>query len=288
MAFLWQRVFHLSGKGPPMSDLTITRLTGAVGAEISGVDLNRISESQFDTLRDTLFDRGVVVLRGQNITPEAHIALAERFGDIDVNRFFTPVATHPVIAEVRTRADQNTVIGGTWHSDHSYDPEPAMASILVARELPPYGGDTLFASMTAACAGLSDGLRAMLGQMNAWHSDGSFAQSGFDMGKDAAAFRPPSLHPVLIRHPDTGAQAVYVNGDFTTHFDGWSKEESRPLLDYLYRTVTQPQYCCRVRWTPGSVGIWDNRTVQHFATADYQGHARLMHRITVKGQALTA
>jgi taurine dioxygenase len=269
-----------------MSDLSVTRLTGAVGAEISGVDLNRISDSQFETLCDTLFRRGVVILRDQDISPEAHIALAERFGEIDVNRFFTPVAAHLMIAEVRIRAEQNTVIGGTWHSDHSYDPEPAMASILVARELPPYGGDTLFASMTAACAGLSEGLRDTLSGLSAWHSDGSFARSEFDMGKDAAAFRPPSLHPVLIRHPETGERAVYVNGDFTTRFDGWSEEESRPLLEYLYRAVTQPQYCCRVRWTPGSVGIWDNRTVQHFATADYQGHARLMHRITVKGQAL--
>jgi taurine dioxygenase len=140
--------------------------------------------------------------------------------------------------------------------------------------------------MTAACAGLSEGLRDTLSGLSAWHSDGSFARSEFDMGKDAAAFRPPSLHPVLIRHPETGERAVYVNGDFTTRFDGWSDEESRPLLEYLYRAVTQPQYCCRVRWTQGSVVIWDNRTVQHFATADYQGHARLMHRITVKGQAL--
>lgn len=271
-----------------MGKATVTRLTGNVGVEISGIDLNRLTDTQFDLLSEAVFDRGVAVMRDQDVSEEAHIALAERFGEIDVNRFFTPVASHPIIAEVRTRPDQNLVIGGTWHSDHSYDPEPAMASILVARELPPYGGDTLFASMTAACAGLSEGLRAMLSSLNAWHSDGSFAGSDLGLGHDETAFRPPSLHPVLIRHPQTGAQAVYVNGDFTTHFDGWTVDESRPLLNYLYQAVTQPQFCCRVKWAPGSVGIWDNRTVQHFATADYQGHARLMHRITVKGQALSA
>jgi taurine dioxygenase len=262
----------------------ITRMTGNVGAEMSGLDLNHLTEDQFASLRDTLFRRGVVVLRDQNITPEAHIALAQRFGNIDVNRFFTPVATHPNIAEVRTRPDQKRVIGGTWHSDHSYDPEPAMLSILAARELPPYGGDTLFASMTAAYAGLSRGLQDMLSGLSAWHSDASFSGSKLGLGGDKAAFRDASLHPVIIRHPDTGEQAVYVNGDFTTHFDGWSVEESRPLLEYLYRAVTAPQYCCRLHWTPGSVGLWDNRAVQHFATADYQGHGRLMHRITVKGQ----
>ena len=266
--------------------MQITKLTGRCGAEITGLDLNTLDQPGFDTLQAALFDHGVIAIRDQSLTAEAHIALAERFGDIDINRFFTPVASHPMIAEVRTRADQADVIGGTWHTDHSYDPCPAMISILAARTLPPYGGDTLFASMTAACAALSDGLRATLGGMSAWHSDGSFAGSKLVDDPEAGAFRDPSLHPVLIRHPQSGAVALYVNGDFTTHFDGWTAQESAPLLAHLYAFATQPQFTCRLRWRPGTVAIWDNRLVQHFATADYAGHDRLMHRITVQGHPL--
>lgn len=269
-----------------MSDVDVRRMSGHCGAEIFGIDLNTLDDSGFDVIRDALFDAGVVVLRDQALEPPAHIALAERFGKIDVNRFFTPVADWPIIAEVRTRADQAQVIGGTWHTDHSYDPAPAMCSILVARDLPPAGGDTHFASMTAVAQALSPGLRATLETLDAWHSDASFTNGQLNIDPESEAFRAPSLHPVLIRHPHTGAQALYVNGDFTTHFDGWTREESAPLLAYLYHFATQPIFTCRIRWTPGSVAIWDNRLVQHYATADYPGHARLMHRITVEGQAL--
>jgi len=266
--------------------MKVSKLSGYVGAEITAVDLNTVDDPTFDALRDALFAHGVVVIRDQDITPQAHIALAERFGEIDVNRFFNPVQGYPRIAEVRTNPEQTRVIGGEWHSDHSYDAAPAMASILVARELPPYGGDTLFASQVAAAANLSDGLRETLQSLNAVHSDGSFTQSVLGE-RDADAFRGAVSHPMLIKHPQTGQEALFVNGDFTTHIDGWSEAESKPLLEYLYRYCTQPAFCCRIKWATGSVAIWDNRLVQHFATADYQGHARLMHRVTIKGQPLT-
>ena len=265
----------------------IQKLTGHCGARLTGVDLNDIGARDFADLKSALFSHGVVTMPDQALSPEGHIALAERFGPIDVNRFFTPVQTHPMIAEVRTKPDDSLVIGGTWHSDHSYDPAPAMASILVAREIPPFGGDTQFASMTAAANALSPGLRSMLEGLQAWHSDASFRNSSLDMNQDDAAYHGGVLHPVLIRHPDSGAQALYVNGDFTTHFEGWTEEESAPLLAYLYRFATQPAFTARVTWEAGTVAIWDNRLVQHFATADYLGHARLMHRITVQGVPLT-
>ncbi len=269
-----------------MPGWNITKMSGHCGAVLSGMALARAGQADLEAVQQALFAHGVVVLPDQHLTPADHIRLAEVFGPIDVNRFFTPVADHPMIAEVRTNPDQKAVIGGTWHTDHSYDPAPAMCSILSAQEVPPYGGDTHFASMTAAAAALSDGLRATLAGMKAWHSDGSFANSRVGIKERPEAHRPPALHPVLIRHPETGAQAVYVNGDFTTHFDGWTAEESAPLLDYLYRFVTQPIFTCRVVWSPGMVAIWDNRLVQHYATADYTGHARLMHRITVQGVPL--
>ncbi|MGH1578377.1 TauD/TfdA dioxygenase family protein [Planktotalea sp.] len=266
--------------------MDIRKLSGAVGAELTGLDLNALTDAGFSDLKAALFAHGMVVVRRQSLTPEAHIALAERFGKIDTNRFFTPVATHPMIAEVRTSPEMTRVIGGTWHTDHSYDPAPAMCSILAARELPPYGGDTLFASMTAAYEGLSEGLKSTLRSLSAVHSDGSFAQSRVGIEADASAHRAPALHPCVIAHPETGAPCLYVNGDFTENFVGWSAEESAPLLSYLYAHATRPEYSCRLRWEEGSVAIWDNRLVQHFASADYAGHGRLMHRITVEGVAL--
>lgn len=269
-----------------MERMEITKLSGAVGAQIKGLDLHKLDTSQFDVLRETLFRHGMVVIRDQSLTPEAHIALAERFGKIDINRFFTPLKTHPMIAEVRTKPDMTRVIGGTWHTDHSYDAAPAMCSILAARELPPYEGDTLFASMTAAYEGLSDGLKTTLRSLRAVHSDGSFAASNVGIDADASALKAPAIHPVVIAHPTTGAPCLYVNGDFTLTFEGWTPEESAPLLAYLYQHATRPEYTCRVTWQEGSVAIWDNRLVQHFACADYAGHGRLMHRITVEGVGL--
>ena len=269
-----------------MSGWTIDKLAGHCGARLSGVRLEGASDTALGQMRAALFEHGVIVMPDQHLSPETHIAVAEFFGPIDVNRFFTPVAAHPMIAEVRTSPKQAAVIGGTWHTDHSYDAAPAMCSILSAQDLPPYGGDTHFASMSAACAALSPGLRKMLGGVRAWHSDGSFANSNVGIESEAAAFRDPVLHPAIIKHPITSAPCVYVNGDFTTRFDGWTVEESAPLLAYLFAFITQPIFTARVVWEPGMVAIWDNRLVQHYATADYAGHARLMHRITVHGVAL--
>ncbi|GAB5438896.1 TauD/TfdA dioxygenase family protein [Falsiruegeria mediterranea] len=269
-----------------MTEVSVRPIAGHVGAEIEGLSLNTLDDAGFATVRDALFAHGVVFFRDQDLSHEGHIALAERFGTIDVNRFFTPVATHPQIAEVRTEPHHAQVIGGTWHTDHSYDAAPAMCSILVARELPPFGGDTLFASQTAAYEHLSDGLKLTLEGLNAWHSDASFSEGIQDERLSDEGVSQPVLHPAVIRHPQTGQKALYVNGDFTTHFEGWSRPESQPLLDYLYDYCTQPAFACRFRWEPGSVAIWDNRLVQHYAVADYQGSRRLMHRVTVEGQVL--
>lgn len=269
-----------------MPDWTIQKLAGHCGARLTGGNLTDVSAENLSPVKAALYAHGVVAIPDQHLSPEAHTDLAQAFGDIDINRFFTPVPEHPHIAEVRTRSDQAQVIGGTWHTDHSYDSVPAAISILSAQVIPPYGGDTHFASMTAACDTLSSGLRTTLNGMSAWHSDASFADSTLEMNQDPAAYQGGVRHPVVIRHPETGAAALYVNGDFTTHFDGWSAEESAPLLDYLYRFCTQPILTCRVIWEPGMVVLWDNRLVQHYATADYTGHERLMHRITVTGTAL--
>lgn len=269
-----------------MGSWKIKKMSGHCGARLEGVSLVNASKSDLEEMQSALFEYGVIVLPDQNLTPENHINLAEFFGPIDVNRFFTPVASHPMIAEVRTSAGQSAVLGGTWHTDHSYDAAPAMCSILSAQQLPPYGGDTHFASMTAAYEALSPGLKKILTSLRAWHSDSSFSESNVGLESNLDAFRNPVLHPVIIKHPVTNEPCVYVNGDFTTHFENWSREESSTLLSYLYTFVTQPIFTARVVWEPGMVAIWDNRLVQHYATADYAGNTRLMHRITVEGVPL--
>lgn len=264
----------------------VNKLSGHCGARLTGLSLADPSPEIIASLKQHLFAHGVVALPNQHLTPAAQTRLAEAFGPINVNRFFTAVADHPHIAEVRTNPDQTTVIGGTWHSDHSYDAEPAAISILSAQVIPPHGGDTHFASQTAAFAAFSPGLKNTLTSLWALHSDASFAGSALEMNQDPDAYKGAVRHPAVIKHPETGVAALYVNGDFTTQFDGWTVEESAPLLSYLYSFCTQPILTCRVQWAPGMVVLWDNRLVQHYATADYAGHARLMHRITVAGTAL--
>jgi len=276
--------------------IQVRRLTGGCGAEISGVDLARLSNRQWEEVRHAFVDNGVIFFRDQDLTPEQHIQFARRWGPIDINRFFTPVEGYPEIAEVRKEKAQKTNIGGGWHTDHSYDPAPAMGSILLAREVPEEGGDTLFASMYAAYEALSDGLRHTLEGLRAIHSDehvfgakGYHKQTSDTTGRigNAHAVRGEVSHPVVITHPESGRKALYVNPSFTVRFDGWSEADSKPLLEHLYRHATRPEFTCRFRWTPGAMAFWDNRATWHYAANDYHGERRLMHRITVAGRPLS-
>jgi len=274
-------------------EISVTKLSPHVGAEIGGVEIaGGVSDAQFAEIRQAYADHGVIFFRDQEITPDDHIAFAKRWSDINVNRFFTPVASHPNIAEVRKEPDQRMNIGTHWHTDHSYDQIPAMGSILVAREVPEVGGDTLFASMAAPCEALSEGLRSTLANMRAFHTSerafGPYADklSG-RIGNEELALQN-ATHPVIIKHPLSGRPCLYVNTDFTVNFEGWSEADSRPLLKYLYGLVTELEFTCRFDWRPGSIAIWDNRAVQHKALNDYHGHRRLMHRITLEGVPLEA
>ncbi|MCW5748910.1 MAG: TauD/TfdA family dioxygenase [Alphaproteobacteria bacterium] len=277
--------------------IEVRRLTGGCGAEVLGVDVNALSNRQWQEVRHAFADHGVIFFRDQSLTPEQHIAFARRWGPIDINRFFKPVEGHPEIAEVRKEPEQTANIGGGWHTDHSYDEAPAMGSILVAREVPPDGGDTLFASMYAAYETLSEGLRRTLEGLRAIHSDahvfgprGYHKTTGEAVGRigNADAVRGEVVHPVVIRHPESGRKALYVNPAFTLRFEGWSEADSKPLLEHLYRHATRPEFTCRFRWAPGSIAFWDNRATWHYAANDYQGERRLMHRITVAGCKLSA
>ena len=265
--------------------------SGALGVEIHGVDLAQpLEDGTVAEIRAALAEQGVVFFRDQKLTPEQHIAFAERFAVININRFFKTALGYPQVAEVRKEPDQKKNIGGSWHTDHSYDQIPALGSILLAREVPERGGDTLFASMALAYEALSDGLKQTLASLKAVHSSrhvfGAKAAykiaTGERLGNTDLATQD-AVHPVIIRHPESGRKTLYVNPGFTTHFDGWTAEESKPLLDYLYAHAGRPEFQTRFQWREGSIAFWDNRATWHFAINDYHGDRRLMHRITLEG-----
>ena len=281
------------------TNIDVIPQSASVGAEIHGVDLaGELSNEQFSEVRQAFHEHGVIFFREQKLSPEQHLAFARRFGAVNINRFFSPVDGHPEIAEVLKEPDQKKNIGAVWHTDHSYDQIPALGSALYGKEIPPLGGDTLFASMAAAFDALSDGLKDTLRSMRAVHSsrhvfgparyaaEGSPEEIGGRLGNPELATQD-AVHPVVIRHPDTGRETLYVNRTFTVRFDGWTEDESRPLLDFLYAHGARPEFSCRFRWQKDSLALWDNRATWHVALNDYHGHRRYMHRITIEGVALS-
>ncbi|WZK89599.1 TauD/TfdA family dioxygenase [Aliisedimentitalea scapharcae] len=274
--------------------MQISPLTGGLGAELHGADIR--DPAHFDPIAQAFATHSVIVIRDQtDVTPEDHLTFARQFGTINVNRFFTPVPGHPEIATVLKEKDQTEAVGEGWHTDHSYDDEPAMGSILRAIDVPPVGGDTLFVSMGMAFDTLSPTLQTFLMGLSAWHSsrhvfgaaaaDSEAVKSGRLANADAAT--QDVLHPIVIRHPLSGRKGLFVNPVFTTRIDGLTPAESDALLQFLYAHCQQPELHCRVRWNAGDITMWDNRATWHKAINDYHGYRRYMHRITVNGCALT-
>lgn len=267
-----------------------------VGAEIGGVDLAReLSDEDFATIRRAYADHGVIFFRDQDITEEQHIAFARRWAPIDINRFLSAHPRHPEIAVLRKEADQTENIGGAWHTDHSYDQIPAMGSVLVARQLPPEGGNTLFSSMYAAYDALSDETKEKLAPLKAIHSAkhifGKDAFYGKERGdrignSGVADALQDSVHPVVITHPLSGKKALFVNIAYTTQIIGWTAEQTGAFVAEMFLHCTQPQFVYEFEWKPGSIAFWDNRSTWHYAKNDYHGHRREMHRITVRGEPL--
>ncbi|MEM7224932.1 MAG: TauD/TfdA family dioxygenase [Pseudomonadota bacterium] len=275
--------------------MDIRPISPALGAEIHGVDLaDDLGEDAFGAIRQALWDHGVIFFRDQALTPDQHLAFAQRWGEINVNRFFKPVEGYPMIAEVRKEPHQETNIGGNWHTDHSYDDIPAMGSVLYAREVPSVGGDTLFASMAKAYEALSDGMKATLAPLKAVHSSRHvFGAAGYKIDQDMedrtgnqGLATQDAVHPIVLSHPETGRKGLYVNPVFTQGIEGWRDEESKPLLDYLYQHAARPEFVCRFQWRQGSLAVWDNRATWHYAANDYAGQRRLLHRITIEGVPL--
>ena len=274
--------------------IDIRPISGGVGVEVGGVDLSEtLDDAAFDAIRAAFIDHGLIFFRGQTLTPEQHIAFAERWGDININRFFPRVEGYDQIALVAKEKAERANIGGGWHTDHSYDAIPAMGSILLARETPPIGGDTLFACMYKAYESLSEGLKETLAGMRAVHSsrhifgsESAYKETMEGRLHNAEQATQDAVHPVVITHPESGRKALYVNPAFTLRFDGWTEEESQPLLHHLYRRATLMEHTTRFAWAEGSIAFWDNRCTWHYALNDYHGARREMHRITIEGSAL--
>ena len=278
-----------------MSKLKLIPTSGSIGVEIHNVDLSKeLSETTFSEIRETFIDHGLIFFRDQDLSPEDHLRFAKRWGEININRFFARVEGYEQIAEVRKEQDQEMNIGGSWHTDHSYDQIPAMGSILLAKKTPKVGGDTLFANMYRAYEALSEGMKATLERMKACHSsqhvfgaEASYAEASSNRIRNPELATQNAVHPVIITHPESKRKALYVNPEFTVNFEGWTIEESKPLLDFLTKHSTRMENTTRFHWQPGSMAFWDNRCTWHYALNDYPGERRLMHRITVEGSALS-
>ena len=275
--------------------MKITAFSEGCGAVVTDLPLANLTNDALVELRGVFAEYGLLFFRNQDLTPDQHLEFAERFGRIVINKFFKPTTEFPQIAEVRKEKTQQTNIGGGWHTDHSYDAIPAMGSILVARTLPKTGGDTQFANLAAAYDALPEDLKNRIENLRAVHSNTHlYGENGLyrltDLSEQLGGMDRvgDATHPVVIIHPESGRKVLYVNPGHTIQFEGWDFTTSRALLDELYKHVVQPQFTCSFNWLPGSVTFWDNRCTWHQANNDYQGQARLMHRITLAGSALTA
>jgi taurine dioxygenase len=272
------------------TSLVIEPVAGALGAELSGVDLAKpLSSDTVAAIRRAWLEHGVIFFREQDLPPATFLTFARLFGEPIEYPFVKGLAEQPEIIPVLKEANERINFGGIWHSDTAYLDLPPMASMLIAREVPPAGGDTLFASMYLAYETLSDGMKRLLSGLVGINSSASADVSKTredrmkDSAREDARKEYVAHHPVVRTHPETGRKALYVNVAHTVGIEGLTREESGPILEYLFRHQIKPELTCRFRWRPHSIAFWDNRCVQHNAVNDYQGHRRLMHRITLGG-----
>ena len=266
------------------ASIQVDKLTPHAGAEIRGVDLAQpLDEPTFKEIHAALIDNGVIFFRDQHLTPGQQKAFGRLFGELHMH----PAAPrelpeHPEILVIHADENSKHVAGENWHSDVSCDLEPPLGSILYMHELPPVGGDTLFASMYAAYEALSEPMKRFLEPLTAMH-EGEHVYRGRYGVNDAGRVFPKAEHPVIRTHPVSGRKALFVNGGFTTRIKQLKRPESDAVLQLLYRHVETPEFHCRFRWQVNSVAFWDNRCVQHHAMWDYYPQRRHGHRVTIKG-----
>jgi taurine dioxygenase len=285
--------------------ITVQPVAGALGAAISGVDLAQIDDETFDEIVTAWKEHLVIFFRDQRLSPDQQIAFSKRFGEIHYHPFIKGMDEHPEILELIKEENATKTFGSTWHTDQMFNPKPAKATILYAKETPDVGGDTMFANGYLAYETLSDGMKALCDTLKTWNvGDRDKLQAG-DTGNPGVArgeryknnpamaakvLQPPkeqqteTAHPLVRTHPETGRKALYI-GNHTQNLEGFDPKEAKPILDYLKAHAVQPELTCRFAWQPRSLAIWDNRCTQHKALNDYPGKRRRMHRITIAGDA---
>ena len=269
--------------------MEIRRIAGALGAEILGIELSSATDDEISFIRKAWLAHLVVFFRDQPLSPEEFMAFARRIGKPIEYPFVKGIPGFAEIIEVKKLEHEKINFGGVWHSDTTYLEIPPMASLLLAREIPPAGGDTLFANQYLAYEALSGGMKRMLaGLVGVSNSaKANVTRTREDRiksdGGDAAGKELVAEHPVVRTHPETGRKALYVNFAHTQRFKDMTVEESAPLLEFLFEHQVKPEFTCRFAWQPGSLAMWDNRCTQHNPVNDYYGYRRVMHRITLAG-----
>ena len=274
-----------------MGKMEIRRLTPAIGAEICDLDLSKpLSNAQWLDVHDAFLTHQVLVFRDQALTAESMVDLARRFGRIGAYPFLKSLDGHPEITEVIKEAEEKINFGGLWHTDTSYLETPPMGSLLYAKEVPPVGGDTLFANMYMAFDTLSPALRDWLRGVKVVNRSDKAAAAATrveQIGRIGAAENAKpvyeAIHPLVRTHPETGRPSLYAHIGHSVRFEGMSEEESAPMLNYLFQHQIRPEFQCRIAWRPGTLTVWDNRCTLHNAMNDYHGHRRHMWRITIEG-----
>jgi len=271
----------------------IRKIAGALGAEISGVDLaGPLDDRVFAEIHAALLEHLVIFFRDQHLTPEQHIAFGRRFGELHVHPYIPNLEGYPEIIKLKSAEDgpgEMAYQSNTWHTDLTYSAEPPMASILYGVTVPEAGGDTMWNNLYAAYEGLSPRMRAFVDDLTATHNIVTSMPANFmeqnwapDQLKRLQEMTPPVEHPVVRTHPETGRKCLFVNRNFTSHINELSRFESDSLLRLLYEHIEQPEYVVRFHWREGSLAMWDNRCTQHYALTDYRS-LRVMHRVTVCG-----
>jgi len=270
--------------------LQVRPVAGALGAEILGIDLSHdLGEESVAAIRAAWLKHLVIFFRDQTLPPAAFLGVARRFGQAVEYPFIKGIEGFPEITPVIKLEHETMNFGGLWHSDTAYLECPPMATMLIAREVPPFGGDTLFANMYLAYETLSDGMKRMLDGLVTVNSSAKADVTKTredrmrDGAKESAKTQYTAEHPVVRTHPETGRKALYINGGHTVRFKDMTEQESAPLLQFLFQHATRPEFTCRFRWDVGSIALWDNRCTQHNPINDYHGFRRVMHRVTLAG-----
>jgi alpha-ketoglutarate-dependent taurine dioxygenase len=268
----------------------VEHLAPFVGSEISGLDLSKaIAPETLADLKKLWLERKVLFFRDQKLTPDEQVTFTRQFGEVDKYPFLKGIEGNPLVAPVLKLPEETINFGGIWHSDTTYLETPAGGASLYALELPPLGGDTIFCNMGTAYETLPQGVKDTIDDLKAINTSSKAAVSKTrvnrlaDSGDNSAPKEFTNVHPVIRTHPESGERTLYVNEAHTVRFEHWTEEDSAPLLNMLYMHARKPEFQCRLRWSPGTVVIWDNRSSHHYPINDYHGYRRLLHRVSLKG-----